>query len=87
MVEQPIAEVDFRKFVKAKILSWEPEEMIEVCTIIAQDPNNLIREYLVLIQHREDCGEAWSGKGRHTAIFGKHWVGMIQSLSNAANVG
>ena len=36
---------------RTKILRWEPEEMIEACTIIPQDPDNLTREYFALIQH------------------------------------
>ena len=56
LVDLPAAEDDFANFVKTKIQSWEPEEMIEACTIIAQDTENLTREYLALIKHREDCG-------------------------------
>ena len=68
-MELPKAAEDFRKFLTAKALKWESEEMIDACTVIAQDPCNLRREYLALVRNTQECGEVWSGRGLHAANF------------------
>ena len=67
LVGLPEPDVDFRKSMRTKVMTWEPEEMIEACTVIAQEPGVLNHEYLALIKHRQDCGAVWSGKKQHAA--------------------
>ena len=38
LVDLPEAAGDFREFLTTKVREWEPEEMIEACTVITQDP-------------------------------------------------